>query len=348
MEKVSYLIVGQGIAGSLLAYELCKAGYSVRIWNHETENTSSNKAAGIYNPITGRKMVKTWLADELFPPLEAYYFQLEKELLESFIHPKPIYRPFFSHEEQNDWEGRASDQEFVPFIRQLHAKTRHIPGVIDPYGGLELNYSGYVDMPKMLLRLRKFFHDKGIYHSGVFEYSELTINEELVSYKDMKAERIIFCEGPSVSQNPYWNHLPFKHVKGEILEIDANLPKDLILNRSVFVLPKNGHYSVGSTYDHEHLNHIPSAAGIQNIKNRLSKIFDGEYREVSQSAGIRPATFDRRPFIGFHSKYPLIGIFNGFGTKGVSLVPYFASQLVNYFLGTGEVSPEADIRRLIK
>ena len=80
MEKVDYLIVGQGIAGSLLAYELEQAGRRVLVLNEEKENTSSNKAAGIYNPITGRKLVKTWLADELFPGLEGYYLGLEQTL----------------------------------------------------------------------------------------------------------------------------------------------------------------------------------------------------------------------------------------------------------------------------
>ncbi|MEQ8470637.1 MAG: FAD-dependent oxidoreductase [Marinoscillum sp.] len=346
MEKVEYLIVGQGIAGGLLAYELNKTGKSILIINHETSNTSSNKAAGIYNPITGRKMVKTWLADELFVNLESFYANLERALGAKFLYPKPIYRPFYGHEEQNDWAGRSSEPGYTRFIKSIHTKSRGIEGVLDEFGGLELNHSGYVNLPDMLSALKLFFQNKGLYRSGVFQYENLEILEDRVIYQNIEAEKVVFCEGPAVGQNPFWNKLPFKPVKGEILEIDTSLPEDVIVNRGVFILPKNGYFSVGSTYDHQNLNYEPSADGIKNLKERLGKVYNGGYEIVKESAGIRPATYDRKPFIGFHSKYPNIGIFNGFGTKGVSLVPFFATQLVNYLNGDGEIMSGVDVSRV--
>ena len=84
MKNIDFLLVGQGIAGSLLGYELLERGHSIVIFDPVIENTSSNKAGGLYNPITGRNMVKTWLADELFNGLADYYKNLEKELMEKF------------------------------------------------------------------------------------------------------------------------------------------------------------------------------------------------------------------------------------------------------------------------
>lgn len=340
------MIVGQGIAGSLLAYELAMAGKAVMVLNEEKEHTSSNRAAGIYNPITGRKMVKTWLADELFSGLESYYHRLEEELGGRFLYPKPIYRPFFNFEEQNDWSAKASLPEYAPYIREMRSTSMQLPGVVDPVGGLVLGRSGYVNLPDMLKALRIFFRDRGLYRAEVFQYHLLTIKEDMVSYKDIVADRVVFSEGPDAVNNPFWNWLPFKLVKGEILEVDTALPEDLIVNRGVFILPKNGHFSVGSTYDHQHLNYAPSAEGIKNLKDRLHKIYQGGYTVVSESAGIRPATFDRKPFIGFHPEKPQVGIFNGFGTKGVSLVPYFARQWVNYLTGQGELIEEVNVGRV--
>lgn len=346
MEKVKYLIVGQGIAGGVLAHQLYSSGETVMILNHETENTSSNKAAGIFNPITGRKMVKTWLADELFFGLEEYYANLEKVLGARFLYSIPIYRPFYGHEEQNDWAGRSSEAAYKPFIKAIHPRSRQIPGICDEFGGLELNYSGYVNLPIMNAALKQFFEYKGLYRSEVFQYHKVEIKEDYVIYNNIRAEKVVFCEGPGVIDNPFWNTLPFKPVKGEILEIDTNLPEDLIINRGVFVLPKNGHFSVGSTYDHQNLNYNPSVNGINSLKERLSKVFNGDYEVVRETAGIRPATYDRKPFIGFHRNYPMLGIFNGFGTKGVSLVPFFASQLVNYLKGEGEIMSDVDVCRV--
>lgn len=348
MEKVDYLVVGQGIAGSLLAYELLGHGASVLVIDQEIAETSSMKAAGIYNPITGRKMVKTWMADELFENLETYYQQLEQELGADFIYPMPIYRPFYGHEEQNDWAGRASDDAFRPYIKKLHARSRGVAGVKDDFGGLELQRSGYVHLPRLLGAMRNWLQAKGNYRAQVFQYDNLTMDGGEVVYEDVQATRIIFCEGPAVMSNPYWKDLPFKLVKGEILEIATDLPKDEILNRGVFVLPKNGNYSVGSTYDHSTLDFEPSPEGIKNLKERLAKLYDGPSQQVGATAGVRPATFDRKPFLGWHPKYPSVGIFNGFGTKGVSLVPYFARQMVNYCLHNGELLPDVAVSRIYK
>ncbi|MFT6866720.1 MAG: glycine oxidase [Cyclobacteriaceae bacterium] len=347
MKKVDYLIVGQGIAGTLLALELVNAGKRIFILNKETENTSSNKAAGLYNPITGRNMLKTWLADQLFPNLESNYRAVEKLLGETFLFPKTIYRPFYSIEEQNDWQGRAALPDYAPYIKKIHDKALNIAGVDNSFGGLELNLCGYVDLPLLIAAAKKYFTLKGEYQSEVFDYQMLYESKEGISYKDFRAKKIIFCEGSEAVNNPYSNHLPFKLVKGEILDIKTEMPSNLILNRGVFILPKNGMFRVGSTYDHSVLNYEPSLAGQKNIQERLKKLYHNSYEIVNHTAGVRPATFDRKPFIGLSGSYQNIGIFNGFGTKGVSLIPFFATQYVNYLLSKGDLNPEVDLKRVV-
>lgn len=346
MEKVDYLIVGQGIAGSLLAFELLKAGKTIHILNEEKEHTSSMKAGGLYNPVTGKTMVKTWLADELFLDLENYYRSIEEVTGENFLFSKPIYRPFFNYAEQNDWSAKADLPEFSPFIRSLLTSSLGIPDVEDPFGGLLLNLSGHLELPIMLPALRKYFISKGSYTAEVFQYDQLILSENGVKYKGLEAEQVFFCEGPDAAHNPFWNWLPFRPVKGETLKIKVALDDDKIINRGVFILPKNGAHTVGATYDHKRLDYEPSVEGISQLKDRLEKVYKGKYEVISTSAGVRPATFDRRPFIGIHPDHAQVGVFNGFGTKGVSLVPFFAAQLVSYLKGDGEIMPEADIKRV--
>ena len=49
--------------------------------------------------------------------------------------------------------------------------------------------------------------------------------------------------------------------------------------------------------------------------------------------------------LGEHPKQKNLIIFNGLGTKGVSLAPYFSSQLANWLEGNGEIMPEVNIKR---
>ncbi len=327
-----FLIVGQGLAGSVLSWELMKRGKSVTIIDKDAPYNSSKAAAGLYNPITGRKMVKTWLADELFENIIPYYDQLQTEFNALFHHKKSIYRPFINQEEQNDWMGRWGDDNYSKFIQNVHQSSISRPGVQDPFGGLELKNTGYVDLPAMLTAFRDYFETKGNIRLELFNHSLLTIGGGYITYQDIRARSIIFCDGVGALENPFWKHLKFHPVNGDVLDIDTVIDSNLIINRGVFIIPKNGYSTVGSSYNHQELGWTPNDKDLERILEKLKGIFKGNFRILNRRAGTRPATFDRRPFVGFHPEHPEIGIFNGLGTKGVSLAPYFAEKFVDHML----------------
>ncbi|MFK7953590.1 MAG: NAD(P)/FAD-dependent oxidoreductase [Ekhidna sp.] len=343
--KVDYIIVGQGIAGTWLSRELLKRGKKIIVINHETENTASLKAAGLYNPITGRKMVKTWMADELFKSLEKEYKALENQISAKFLHSIPIYRSFQNIESKNDWDGKQSSLSGDSFIKELKTSSSGLPFINDPLGGIIVDHTGYVDLPVLIEAFRIFLKNEELYESDLLDHREINFKENSVSYKGWKASKIIFCEGSS-GGNPFWEHLPFKLVRGELIDItcDAELP--YIFNQGVFMIPKGDIITVGSTYDHSVLSYEPQQKGIDNLKNRLEKVFSAPYEIIAKRAGIRPATHDRKPFIGFHHERKTLAIFNGFGTKGVSLTPYFAKHFADVLENKCEIDKEVDVQRV--
>ena len=75
--EINYLIVGGGIAGSLLAYNLYKAGKQVRLIQTSMKGEASSVSAGLINPITGKRFVKTWnweVIQQHFLSLTNYFF----------------------------------------------------------------------------------------------------------------------------------------------------------------------------------------------------------------------------------------------------------------------------------
>jgi glycine/D-amino acid oxidase-like deaminating enzyme len=56
-QQVDYLIIGQGLAGSLLSWELLQHGCSIHLIDNQQEN-ASQIAAGLINPVTGMRLVK--------------------------------------------------------------------------------------------------------------------------------------------------------------------------------------------------------------------------------------------------------------------------------------------------
>jgi glycine/D-amino acid oxidase-like deaminating enzyme len=342
--KLDYLIVGQGIAGSWLAYELLQRGLKIMVINEEKADISSIKAAGLYNPITGKKMVKTWMADQLFPSLEDRYSVLEDHLSAKFLHKIPIYRPFSGIEILNDWEVKG-EEECKTFVNSFHRSSILQPPYLDPLGGVVLNHSGYVDLPKMLIAARAYLKQHQCYRKELFNYDKLQIRADSIEYGSLKARKIVFCEGPFI-QNPLWRSLPYRLVRGEIIDLKVDHYAELIVNQGVFIIPKKDRVTVGSTYDHQTLDFVPQQKGIQELIEKFKKIFTGTFTLIEARAGVRPATFDRRPFIGLHPVHKTLGIFNGFGTKGVSLIPYFVKQFVDFLEDRIELDKAVDIERV--
>jgi|TARA_B110001469_G_scaffold111547_1_gene113800 glycine/D-amino acid oxidase-like deaminating enzyme len=330
MQKRDILIVGQGLAGSLLALELEKRGKKVMILDNNPTVSSSKVAAGLYNPITGRKMVKTWLADELFPNLSNYYQALEKKMDARFHFSKTIYRPFNNIEEQNDWSLRTVELGYAPYIKSTFNHSMRIDQLLDPLGGFSVNDSGMVDVATLVSKCKKYFKTKELYTQCRMPSDALEMEEEKIKLGPFEAHQIIFCEGPMAVKNPLWSDLKFKLVKGEILDISCRLAIDYVVSKGIFMLPFKDYFRVGSTYDNQNQNEEPTDKGRRELLTRLSKLYKGNLEVLKHQAGLRPATFDRRPFVGFHAKHKNVGIFNGFGSKGVSLIPYFAMRLADH------------------
>lgn len=340
-----FIIVGQGLAGSALAFTLIRRGCQVQVINVSSAGIASQVAAGLYNPVTGRKMVRTWKADELFPFLENFYTDIESETESKFLHKKNIYRPFISIEEQNDWMGKSSNNQFTPFVQHVAQHSLFGSDVYDSYGGLLLKRCGYLDIPAFIYQIRKLLLARNMYREEKFNFQKLKIEDNSINYNGLRARNMIFCEGPAGNQNPFFEWLPFQPVKGELLYIVPEKPLNIIYNRGVFVLPADGYCKVGATYNHHDLSLQITTRAREYLLEKLNMLLKARYKVIDQVAGVRPATRDRRPFMGIHPKYKPLAIFNGLGTKGVSLAPFFASQLADSLLDGKPLEREVNISR---
>jgi glycine/D-amino acid oxidase-like deaminating enzyme len=347
--RYDYLIVGQGLAGSLLAYNLIRAGKRVMVIDSGQHNSASRVAAGLFNPITGPKMVKTWQADVLFPFLHRFYSELEQVVEASFFYEKDIYRPFNNAGEQNEWQGRTTDPSFVPYIRHVYKDSQFGDQVRDACGGLMLKQAGYIDTQTMLAALNTFIQHHSPIHLDEFDEEKLEIKPGFIQYGSYKADRIILCAGYRQSTlKKYFGWLPIHPLKGEILVVKTTRPFKTLYNRNCFIIPlSDNHGKVGSTYNRQDPTPIITKKGRKEISDKLMSLLkEGEkFTITDQVAGLRPVSRDRRPILGFHPKEERVGIFNGLGTKGVSLAPYFAFQMVNWLLDGIEPDINVNIKR---
>lgn len=342
-----YLIIGGGLAGTTLAYRLIKLGAKVMVIDEPSQNISSNVAAGIFNPITGKRTALTWKANEMFDELHSFYPKLEEEMGESFFYQLPFYKLFDSIFDQNEWLNKQQEYGYNRFIEpQIQSLNSEM--VDNPFGALQIAEAGRLDTKSYIKTLQNWLFSRNALLHQHFDYSSVEVTNEIIKTNEIKAQAIIFCDGSNSMANPFFNYLPHKPVHGEILEVEIpNFYEDRVINKGVFVLPTGDKkYLVGSTYNWDLTEPITTKEGKLELETKLKEIVKGDFKITGHFAGIRPSTKDRRAYLGQHPTHKNVYIFGGFGSKGVSLIPYLSKVFTNYLLHDDELPKEVDICRV--
>src|SRR5690606_17506180 len=132
---------------------------------------------------------------EIFLYLHDFYTTAERLTEKKFFHAKPIYRPFGSIMDQNEWMGKSADPAFRNFIAEVCTKPIGINGINDPFGGLLLNNSGYLDTLTYLQAVREYIASENTFVDSHFNEEDLQILHDRIEYQGWRACKIIFCLG---------------------------------------------------------------------------------------------------------------------------------------------------------
>src|SRR5687767_12503193 len=182
-KQIDFIVVGQGLAGSALALQLLKRNKKILVIDRIKPNSPSRIAVGLFNPITGRHMIKTWMADRLFPCLHQFYREAEAATGSRFFYPLSLYRPFATIEEQNEWMAKSADPVYDGYIENIVTKTAHA-STKDPFGGLLLKQCGYLDTIRYTESVRMLLEKKGMLLDESFQDEQLLVGDRSVQYKD--------------------------------------------------------------------------------------------------------------------------------------------------------------------
>jgi len=348
-KNIDFLIVGQGLAGSLLAWRLIQHNQCVVIVDHYNGSSSSLSAAGLVNPITGKRFRKDPSFETLLVSAKDQYQEFEDFFKTPFFFKKSLLRILISKQESTFWQKRETESDYNQYLEGNFDNQAASYDLCAPLGGYHQNFCGYLDTIRLLEKLKSFFSETKRFNKINFSHSKLVVKHQGFDWYGYNINKIIFCEGYSAINNPFFSWLPFQPSKGEILtlKMDQPIPTEII-SRGKWLLPiGNGLCKVGSTYQRNLLNEKPSESAKIELLHSVKQMFHKPivFKVHDHNAGIRPNTMDKKPFIGVHPRNPVISIFNGFGSKGVLTIPWYAEQFVDFLLQGTPLPADVDISR---
>jgi len=320
--RAGILIVGQGLAGTLLAWEFERAGIPFAMVDAGHAAAASRVGAGIINPITGRRLVKSWRIDALRPMAAAAYRGLEAELGAPLWRERRVWRSFADDRERQVFAEKVARGELAPFAGAGDAE------------GFWIEQAASVDPVTLLAATRARWQASGQLREARVEWADVVGMHDLV----------IDCTGPVGGR---FDFVPWETSKGEILTLEVDgLDPEVILNRGHWILPVGpGRAKVGATAEPGRTDAVPTDEGRARLEASAAAILGRPFRVVNHEAGVRITLPDRHPVAGRHPDNPHLGVCGGLGSKGSLWAPWLARQWVNHLTEGVPFDPAVDVAR---
>ena len=323
--QANWAIVGQGLAGTCLAWVLWQRGVAFRLSDRE-RGGSSRVAAGMINPITGKNFEPSWRIAGFLPEALRLFGEVEEKIGRQVWFPFPVLR---LAESDNEWRKileKISNPDVQPWIG---GEVTAPPGWA---GAVEVRGGGRLDVPALLEGSREFFQNEGCYQSATFADS---------------TPRTIWCEGAAGLITGKYG--PHRCAKGEILTVRAEGWDEsrIRVGAGGWLVPLgDGCFKSGSTYEWNELDELATEEGRGRVAAILKKLGGEVFEVIAHDAGVRPILRRSQPLIG-----PLASggwMFNGLGSKGALYAPGMAQRLAHWMLDGVAPEPDLDFRIFLK
>jgi len=368
---IDFLIIGQGLAGTLLANELLKQNKTIKIvdaidydysfkkvnnftivkYTQHPFNAATFSSTGIINPITGRRFVKSWLLEALLPIAFDTYKSFEKQFNQKFLSKVKIFRTIPDQRAANDLALRINDPDYQSYF-ETENEILPDPKIFNIIKrGVIIKKAALVSIMALVRCFRAYFIEHNLFIKENIQVDDIKINSnQTFTLKKETYQNLIFSEGYRVNQNPYFKDIPFTATNGQIVIIKCNqLKMDYLLKSGVFIIPLNKNlFKIGTTWDLDLKQPQTTETAINFFKKHLNELLKIPYEIVAHQAAVRPTVKDRRPVLGEHPIYKNMYLFNGLGAKGVSLGPYFSKHLLAHILENQNLIKAVDLNRFLK
>ncbi len=316
MKEAPFTIIGQGLAGSCLAWWLYWRGYTFEIVDANDGKSSSLVAAGLVNPISGANFSKSWEIERFLPEALDFFRKVELELELTLWHPMEIVRVFANDKIRQKAMQKWRSGELAPFVENEISLDAHDWLFTD---GLQLSQGGRVDTKLFIEKSRAFFKARGMYRSENCDLDRFTNN-------------VVFARGARGLMEGDFPQVQHRSAKGEILTLRIpDLNESRIIIESGWLIPLGDDiYRAGANYEWTRLDWQPTQEGRDFVEKWLKNHLKHDYEVLDHQAGIRPIVRTSIPLIQQTGSRKWV--MNGLGSKGYVYAPSLAESMAKHIV----------------
>ncbi|MBD8036088.1 glycine oxidase ThiO [Solibacillus sp. A46] len=341
------VVIGGGIIGSAIAYYLAKNQVEVAVLEESRIGLKATSAAagmlGAHSEYEGYG--KDFFNFARYS--QALYTELKDELyglsgIDIGCKKGGILKLAFSEHDKKALRAILT----LPTVKWLEAnEVRNLEPDVSP----KIIGAAYIeeDISVMPYRVcQAFLKGAQVYGASIFEHTNvLKIQKQLDTFQIdttvgmFKAKRVVIAAG--VWSNPFFQQLGVEQqitpVKGECIAVEgrSTFLKHTIFHDKYYIVPRNnGELVIGATMEENDWSEHVSLDGMETLIQKAKELFPGigQMKMNAAWSGLRPQTFDQKPFIGFHPHDEAILFATGHYRNGILLAPATGEMIASFIL----------------
>ncbi len=333
-EPLPYLIVGQGLAGSALAWRLIKAGQSCLVVDRPIAETASRVAAGLVNPLLGRKVKPDWRQAECLAEAHRYYQETEAELGGSWWECTEIWRELDDEDQLAFWQQRREQDESAAFAGPLLPWPQGWAG----RGKAALTLGAAVlHAEKLVNAQREWLKERGSLLEGEVKLCDISPNDSAgISWQGQAYQGIIWCNGCEAAAQLDAPWLESRQSQGCILDISLDNAPQLgksVIHFGHWLIRHEEHWRLGATYDWTWAGAgEPSPTAAAELLHELGRRYAGGVEILRSRAAVRPIIRYSQPLAGPLPEQQGHYLFGGLGSRGCTNAHWVRNKLAEHLL----------------
>lgn len=330
------LIVGQGLGGTLLGWQLQKKGVAIKVVQSFPRRTASLVSAGMVDPISGQRLALAYRVTDTLPLAKGCYQALEYEMGQSLITEYPLWR-LFRHPE-----------DVALYQRKEALLAPYVTASLPEWGVGGIVVTGFqVSVAPIIRYFESKWRASGVLIEQNMTWHTLTHTPTGIQWENETADMVIDCSGFGVADGLF-SWLPHRLSRGDALACRSEVPMaQRVVNHGYWVRPiQPTAFQFGASYAWQHL-HQTEATHYHELATQLHLRYPHAFIERVDS-GIRHMLADAKPVLGSHPVYPRVAIMAGVGSKGTQLYPYLVSQCVAWLCDRAVMPVDMALSRYVR